>query len=158
MRQSMNKTVKRTLLALLAVIGLPVVAAAVFIGPTFYRVVIGVHRYETIPPVLPDGLKDTAILIFSKTNGYRHDDAIPAANDALSKIAEHRGWSTYVTENSAVFNPEQLKRFKAVVWNNASGDVLTETQREAFKSYLEAGGGYVGVHAAGDNSHHAWKW
>ncbi len=128
------------------------------VGRRMYRVVVGLHRYETVPPALPDGLKDTAILIFSKTNGYRHDDAIKVSNDALSSIAERRGWSAFVTENGAVFNPEQLKRFKAVVWNNASGDVLTEAQREAFKSYLESGGGFVAIHAAGDNSHHAWPW
>jgi type 1 glutamine amidotransferase len=154
----MNKTVKRTLISLLGIVGLVVVAAAVFIGPPIYRAVVGLHRYETVPPVLPAGLKDTAVLLFSKTNGYRHDDAIKASNDALAAIAERRGWSVFVTENGAVFNPEQLKRFKAVVWNNASGDVLTDAQREAFKSYLEAGGGFVGIHAAGDNSHHAWAW
>ena len=57
-----------------------------------------------------------------------------------------------------MFNPEQLKRFKAVVWDNTSGDVLTEAQRDALKSYLESGGGFVGIHAAGDNSHDAWSW
>jgi type 1 glutamine amidotransferase len=150
----MRRIIKWTLIVIVAVVA---VAAAV-IGPPIYRAVVGLHRYETVPPVLPDDLKDTAILIFSKTNGYRHDDAIKASNAALSAIAGRRGWSAFVTENGAVFNPGQLKRFKAVVWNNASGDVLTETQREAFKSYLESGGGYVGIHAAGDNSHYAWAW
>ena len=154
----MNKIVKKTLISILGLISVLVVAAAVFIGPTFYRVVIGLHRYETVPPTLPDDLTDSAILIFSKTNGFRHDDAIKAAKDALSTIAERRGWSVFETENGAVFNPDQLKRFKVVVWNNASGDVLTDAQREAFKTYLESGGGFVGIHAAGDNSHHAWKW
>ena len=78
----MNKIVKRTLLALLAMIGLLIAAAAVFIGPPIYRAIVGLHRYETVPPALPGGLKDIAILIFSKTNGYRHDDAITAGNDA----------------------------------------------------------------------------
>jgi len=158
MRQPMKKIVKRTLLGIAAAAGLLIVVAAVLIGPSIYRATVGLHRYETEAPALPDGIKDTAILIFSKTNGFRHDAAIPAAAAALSKIAEHRGWSVFATENAAVFNPDQLKRFKAVIWNNASGDVLTEAQRDAFKSYLESGGGFVGIHAAGDNSHHAWAW
>ena len=154
----MKKIVKRTLLGILAAVTLLIIIAAIFIGPSIYRATVGLHRYETAAPALPDGLKDTAVLIFSKTNGFRHEEAIPAGIAALSKIAEGHGWSVFATENAAVFNPEQLKRFKAVVWNNASGDVLTETQRDAFKSYLESGGGFVGIHAAGDNSHHAWAW
>jgi type 1 glutamine amidotransferase len=148
------RIVKWTLIVILLVTAV----AAATIGPTAYRVVFGIHRYETVPPALPGGLKDTAILIFSKTNGFREDSAIKAANAALSAIAERRGWSAYVTENGAVFNPDQLRRFKAVVWNSVSGDVLTEAQREAFKAYLESGGGFVGIHGAGDNSHRAWQW
>jgi hypothetical protein len=34
---------------------------------------------------------------------------------------------------------------------------LDEEQRKNFKSYLENGGGYLGVHASGDNSHQ-WEW
>lgn len=150
----MYRIVKWILVAVLVLI----VAVAALIGPMAYRVVFGLHRYETVPPTLPDGMKDTVILIFSKTNGFREDSAIVAANEALSAIAERRGWSAFVTENGAVFNPDQLKRFKAVVWNSVSGDVLTEPQRQAFRTYLESGGGFVGIHGAGDNSHHEWKW
>lgn len=155
----MHRIAKWTLLGLAALVGLLIVAAVAVVGPgRVYRLAFGLHRYETVAPVLPDRLNDTAILIFSKTNGFREDSAIVAGNDALSAIAARRGWSAYVTENGAVFNPDQLKRFKAVVWNSVSGDVLTEAQREAFKAYLESGGGFVGIHGAGDHSHAAWKW
>jgi len=33
------------------------------------------------------------------------------------------------------------------VWNNTSGDVLTAEQKAAFRSYIENGGGFVGIHA-----------
>ena len=46
-------------------------------------------------------------------------------------------------------NLQDLGKFKVVVWNNVSGDVLTEDQRAAFVSYLENGGGWVGIHASG---------
>ena len=47
--------------------------------------------------------------------------------------------------------------FDVVVWNNTSGKVLNPEQRDHFRNYLENGGGFVGIHAAGDNSHQ-WDW
>jgi type 1 glutamine amidotransferase len=46
-------------------------------------------------------------------------------------------------------NKEQLAKFKLVIWNNNSGDTLTPEQREAFKTWVENGGSYVGTHGAG---------
>jgi uncharacterized protein len=126
-------------------------------GPSVYRAMVGFHRYESVPPILPDSLSKPSVLIFSKTNGYRHQ-SIEVSNAALSAIAQRRGWSVFVTENAAVFNPEQLPRFSAVVWNSASGDVLTLGQQTAFKSYLESGGGYLGIHGAGGDLKYMWRW
>ena len=64
----------------------------------------------------------------------------------------------YTTENAAIFNPAQLGRFKAVVWNSVSGDVLTTEQRQAFRSWIEGGGGFVGLHGSGGDPDYAWKW
>jgi type 1 glutamine amidotransferase len=118
----------------------------------------GVKVYETQPPVLPTDLKRPAILVFSKTNAFRHEEAIPAANAMFSQLAKQKGWGYFQTENGAAFSPEILSHFDAVVFNNVSGDVFTPAQREAFKTWLENGGGYVGIHAAGDNSHEKWGW
>jgi len=51
--------------------------------------------YDSVPPQLPD-LKSPALLIFSKTNGYREEPAIKGSNDALVAIANKRGWSSFV--------------------------------------------------------------
>lgn len=135
-------------LVLIAVIGM-----SLFI----YKARYGFNFYETTPPELPTDLTENAILIFSKTNGYRHGDAIEASLPAYRKIVRQNGWSIVTTDNGAVFNSEQLAKFKVVVWNNTSGKVLNDEQRQAFRTYLEGGGGFVGIHAAGDNSHQ-WEW
>jgi uncharacterized protein len=114
--------------------------------------------YDTVQPTLPFVMDAPAILIFSKTNGFRDEKAMLASNMALLEMAEREGWSYFVTENAAVFNPEQLRQFQAVVWNNTSGDVLTQEQREAFKDYIEGGGGFVGIHGAGGDPQYAWRW
>jgi uncharacterized protein len=140
-----------------AVLTLILIAAAT-VGPSLYRVLIGMNRYDSVPPTLPDRLNHTAILIFTKTNGFRDEAAIEAATSALTGISKRRGWSAVVTDNAAVFNPQQLQRFNAIVWNNTSGDVLTTPQRAAFKAYMEGGGGFVGIHGAGGDPKYRWRW
>ncbi|WP_158298627.1 ThuA domain-containing protein [Sphingomonas psychrotolerans] len=109
---------------------------------------------DSTAPALPP-LKRPAILIFSKTNSYRHD-SIPAATAAIAKLVRARGWSVYTTENAAIFNPAQLARFDALIFASATGDLFTPDQRAAFQKYLAGGRGFVGLHAAGDGSHPAW--
>ena len=118
----------------------------------------GVKVYETVPPQVPADLPRPAILVFSKTNAFRHEEAIPAANALFAGIARKNGWGYFQTENGATFTPDILARFDAVVFNNVSGDVFTPDQRKAFEAFITNGGGYVGIHAAGDNSHEAWDW
>jgi uncharacterized protein len=145
--------------ALLGLVLLLIVGGTWAMGPgNVGRMILGVGMtYDTVPPKLP-ALGNPAILIFSKTNGFRDNAQIEAANFALEKLVHDKGWSVYSTENAAVFNPQQLRQFKAVVWNSVSGDVLTPVQRAAFKSWLEQGGGYVGLHGAGGDFSYAWKW
>ncbi|HEX4769980.1 MAG TPA: ThuA domain-containing protein [Bryobacteraceae bacterium] len=149
-----KKITKWSLLAVAALI----IAAGVYGGIEFRRVYYGTHVYETVPPRLPAKLSPPAILVFSKTNGFREDAAVRAANTALGAIAAKRGWSAFFTENGAVFNPADLSRFQATVWNNTSGDVLTPDQKQAFRSYIENGGGFVGIHGAGGDPRYEWRW
>lgn len=125
---------------------------------TIQRVFLGgVKVYETEAPVVPTDIRRPAILVFSKTNGFRHEEAIPAGNKLFEQLARENGWGIYQTENGATFSPAILARFDAVIFNNASGDVFTAPQKKAFRSFVENGGGYVGIHAAGDSSH-SWDW
>lgn len=114
--------------------------------------------FDHTPPELPRRFNRTAILVLSKTNGFRHLEAIPAANAMFEEIARARGWSVYFTENAAVANPRQLARFDAIVFNNVSGDAFTEDQRAALRAYIEGGGGFVGVHGSGGDPSYAWDW
>lgn len=122
--------------------------------------------YDKTAPELPADLKSGGVLIFAKTSGFRDEAGIQASSAALAAIAQERGWPYFITENGAVMNPEQLGRFKLVIWNNTSGDPLTEDQRAAFKTWVEKGGSYLGIHGAGgdpvENHGHTsladWKW
>ena len=155
MLRKVLKVVMYLLLALLAVLAVGLwrnwdTVQRVFLG--------GLHVHETTPPVIPADLPRPAILVFSKTNAFRHEESIPPGNAYFADLAKQKGWGHFQTENGAAFTPEVLAKFDAVVFNNVSGDVFTPAQQAAFKAFLESGGGYVGVHAAGDNSHQAWGW
>lgn len=129
------------------------------VGPgNIGRMYLGVGiTYDTEPPKVPEFTRP-AVLIFSKTNGFRADADIAAANAALEKLAKERGWDSFTTENAAVFNTAQLGKFKAVIWSSTSGDVLTTDQRAAFKDWLEAGGGFVALHGAGGDPSYKWAY
>ena len=97
------------------------------------------------------------VLVFSKTATYRHAEAIPAGNDFFKRLSQAAGWTTSFTEESSAFNDAKLLATDVVVWNNVSGNVLDEPQREAFKKYLQRGGGFVAIHNA-MNAEMSWPF
>ena len=115
-------------------------------------------QHDTVAPALPAGLSSPAVLVFSKTNGYRHRDGIAGGAQALSEIANARDWSYFHTENGAVFNARDLARFDAVVFLNVTGDILDTQQEDAFQQWLAGGGGWLGIHSAGDTQQVDWRW
>ena len=108
--------------------------------------------FDRAAPHLPRDLRN-AVLIVSKTNGWRHLEHIPHSNAVIAGLARDAGRRSFTTENAAVFNDRDLARFAVVVLNSASGDFLTPNQRAAFARYLAGGGGIVALHAAADGSH-----
>jgi uncharacterized protein len=88
-----------------------------------------------------------AILVFTKTTGFRHD-SIPAGVAAVERLAAELGCETEHTEDAGVFNPLDLARFAATVWLSPSGDVLDELERAALADFVTGGGGWCGIHAA----------
>jgi len=96
------------------------------------------------------------ILIFSKTEGFRHD-CIPTATAALRKLCADNGIAVDTSEESEIFTEKNLKRYNAVVFLNTTGDVLNPAQEAEFERYIQAGGGFVGIHSATDTEY-GWTW
>ena len=97
-----------------------------------------------------------AVLIFSKTNGFRHE-SIPAGIEAVKKLGASNGFDVVATEDSLEINKSNLKKFAAVIFLSPTGKVFGPAQEEAFQNYIEQGGGYVGIHAATDCEYN-WPW
>ncbi|GAA2072533.1 ThuA domain-containing protein [Actinomadura alba] len=92
------------------------------------------------------------VLVFSKTAGFRHD-SIPAGQQAIRDLGAANNFGVTTTEDANAFTTANLARYKAVVFLSTTGDVLNGTQQSAFESYVNGGGGYVGVHAAADTEY-----
>lgn len=97
-----------------------------------------------------------SVLIFSKTAGWRHD-SIPAGVEAVAELVQERGLTPVATEDASVFTDEELQKMAAVVFVNTTGDILNYQQKLAFERYIQAGGGFVGIHSAADTEHD-WHW
>src|SRR5690606_4482428 len=61
------------------------------------------------------------------------------------------------TTNADWFTDDSLKNYSAVVFLSTTGDVLDHYQEAAFERYIQAGGGFVGIHAAADTEYE-WGW
>jgi glucose/arabinose dehydrogenase/cytochrome c551/c552/type 1 glutamine amidotransferase len=96
------------------------------------------------------------VLVFSKTTGFRHS-AIPAGIKAIQKLGEENGFEVDTTENADRFCEDSLQQYAAVIFLNTTGDVLNHYQEADFERYIQAGGGFVGVHAATDTEYD-WGW
>lgn len=96
------------------------------------------------------------ILIFSKTSGYHHE-SIANGNEAIQKLGGKNNFDVDTTSDAAMFQEDTLKKYAAIVFLSTTGNVLDYLQEAAFERYIQAGGGYMGIHAAAD-CEYDWGW
>lgn len=100
--------------------------------------------------------EEIKLLVFSKTDGYRHA-SIGAGQQALFKMGADKGFSVDTTEDATWFTEENLAKYSAVVFLNTTQNVLDHRQQADFERYIQSGGGFVGIHAATDTEYQ-WPW
>lgn len=96
------------------------------------------------------------VLLFVKTKGYHHE-SITAGIAAIEKIGKENNFTVDVDSNSVVFNDDKLKEYRAVIFLSTTGNILNADEQVAFQRYIEAGGGFMGIHAAADAEYN-WAW
>ncbi len=115
-------------------------------------------RYDTALPRIGILAGRPRVLLFEKVNGFKDVPSVNAAHAAFVAMAQRKGWALAITDQGSAFSPVILRRFDAVIWNNISGDVLTLSQRASFQSWMEHGGGFVGVHGTAGDPVYFWDW
>lgn len=96
------------------------------------------------------------VLVFSKTQGFRHQ-AIPEAAAAIKKLSQEHFFTVYVSEDAGLFKDEELQKYDVIVMNNNTGAIFNEEQRAALKKFVQSGKGVVGLHSATDTEYE-WEW
>ena len=105
-------------------------------------------------PAAPTG--PARLLVFSKTAGYRHE-SIDSGKIVLMQLGAANGYVVDTTEDASKISEESLKQYAAVVFLSSTGNLFNRTQEIALQRYIQAGGGYVGIHAASD-AEYDWRW
>lgn len=108
-------------------------------------VALGMHTYAK-----------PKILVFSKTTGFRHDN-IEKGAETIIALGNTHGFGVVHSEDAALFTDENLKQYDAVVFLSTTGDIFNDEQKAAFMRYIQAGKGFVGIHAATDTEY-KWHW
>ena len=102
--------------------------------------------------------KRIKVLVYTKNGeGFVHDN-IENSIIALKALGEQQGFSVDATADPSVFTDENLKQYDALVFSNTNNDVFdTDAQRVALMRYIQAGGGFVGIHSASGTERN-WTW
>lgn len=102
------------------------------------------------------------ILVYTRnfvTNGkgYVHDN-IAASVEAIRKMGAENGFAVDASDDPKVFTPANLKQYKALVFSNSNNEAFeNDAQSDAFKGYIQAGGGLAGIHIA-SGSERNWEY
>lgn len=98
------------------------------------------------------------ILVYTKNGkGYVHDN-IPFAVTSIKELADANNFEIDVSDDPSVFNKSNLQKYKLIIFTSTNNDVFdTDEQRLNFRQYIEAGGGFVGIHSV-TGTERNWKW
>ncbi|MEO5591554.1 MAG: ThuA domain-containing protein [Chitinophagaceae bacterium] len=102
--------------------------------------------------------KKIHVLVYTKNGkGYVHDN-IASAVASVQQLGVQHGFSVDVSDNPSDFNDANLKKYNALVFNNTNNGVFdTDAQKLALMHYIQAGGGFVGLHSA-TGTERNWAW
>ncbi|MEY4382704.1 MAG: hypothetical protein RI995_246 [Bacteroidota bacterium] len=99
-----------------------------------------------------------SVLVYTKNGtGYVHDN-IPSAVAAVQQLGQVNHFQVDVSADPSVFAEKNLAKYRVIIFTSTNNDVFdTDDQRLAFRHYIEAGGGFVGVHSV-TGTERKWNW
>ena len=98
------------------------------------------------------------VLVFSRTTGFRHAEAIDAGKAALPAMGAAGNYNVELSEDATRFTDAGLRDFEVIVFLNTDGEgILNAAQRTAFERWTQRGGGIVSIHADA-NADRNWAW
>ena len=123
---------------------LPALASAV-------TAIVSAVLLSAISSLLPASsqAQDARLLYFTRSAGFRHE-VIPASQAVLKEIGARQAFAVTTSEDVAVFTPENLRGYRAVMFFTTGELPMSEAQKAALLDFVRSGGGFIGVHSATD--------
>lgn len=112
-----------------------------------------------LPAMAQDvNLKKIKVLVYSKNGkGYVHEN-IPYAVKSIQDLGVKHGFKVDTSSNPGVMTAANLQQYTMLIFPSTNNDVFdTDAQRLAFRRYIEAGGGFVGLHSV-TGTERNWRW
>jgi type 1 glutamine amidotransferase len=102
-------------------------------------------------------------LVLTETGDSTHRIVDFAYDQLAAEMARRGGWTLTRTDDSrGFFNSDSLATYNVVVFFFTSGDgrqgPLKQGEKAAFRDFIRAGGGFVGIHSAADTYQTSWPW
>ncbi|MDB5207461.1 MAG: Crp/Fnr family transcription regulator [Flavisolibacter sp.] len=128
------------------------IVTAILSGIFFLLLSVNVYSQDNV------NWKKVKVLVYTKNGkGYVHDN-IPSAVASIQKLATENGFKVDTSADASVMTEESLKQYTMLIFPSTNNDVFdTDVQRLAFRHYIEAGGGFVGIHSV-TGTERNWKW
>jgi type 1 glutamine amidotransferase len=103
------------------------------------------------PPATQPIPQPVRVLMLTATAGFRHD-SIPTARTVVASLASRSGeFGVAATENLADLTSTRLASTDVLMFALTSGELaLDDTQKRAVLDFVNAGGGFIGIHSASD--------
>ena len=111
---------------------------------------------STIPATSTSVAGGFDVLVFHRTEGFRHS-SIEAGIAAIERLGEEHGFRVAAGQDPTIFSESGLADFEVIVFLSTTGDILDPDEERAMETFVESGGGFVGVHAAADTEYD-WPW
>jgi type 1 glutamine amidotransferase len=98
------------------------------------------------------------VLVYTHNGkGYVHDN-IADSVAAIRKMGVENGFGVDASDDPGIFTDARLKQYKVLVFANSNNEAFdNDDQRAAFKRFIQAGGGFVGIHSA-SGSERNWPY
>lgn len=104
---------------------------------------------QTSPPPPPP--PPIRVLMITTTAAFRHD-SIPTARQVMTTMAAQSGaFTVSTTEDLGTLTTARLAEVNVLMFVLTSGELpLDPSQKNAIVSFVDGGGGFIGVHSASD--------
>ena len=108
------------------------------------------------------------VLHYTETSGFDHQTRDVSLQMVQALGSEHNFWVVSDNNGDSFNSSDSLQQYAVVIFSNTSGNaILNPDQRANFETYINNGGGYLGIHAASDTYRHStanggatgtWDW